>query len=124
VTTSSRNGSIVLRMRHGLDTRRVDGLQLVDHRKDRFEFLVHLARRDLVDFDAREVGDAMDVGESRSWLRAPEGEAEQVVVLRRAARDGEGVAPCGRPRTADALKCPAMAKPRQISAEDKVMMLS
>ena len=53
----------VLRVRHRHDARRVDGLELVDHRKDRIELRADFLRLRGVDFDARELRDAVDVGE-------------------------------------------------------------
>ena len=64
VTASSRSRSTTsCACDIGSTPRRVDGLQLVDHREDRLELGVHVGDRLRLDVDAREVGDAPDVVE-------------------------------------------------------------
>jgi len=58
---AQRRGHI-LRVRHRLDARRVDRLQLVDQREDRVELDANFFRLRSIDLDARKTGDAMDVG--------------------------------------------------------------
>ena len=55
----------VLRVRHRDDAGGVDRLQLVDQREDRFELAMDFGRGGGVDLDAREMGDAVDVGEGQ-----------------------------------------------------------
>ena len=52
----------VLRMGHRHHAGRVDGIELVDHREDRVELDANFLRLRGIDFDAREMRDALDVG--------------------------------------------------------------
>ena len=102
----------VLRVRHRLDARRVDRLQLVDQREDRVELRVDVARSRLVDVDSREMRDPQYVVDGE---RHGSGERSTAARLRRLFKTtGPGAQ----------HRAEVVIKPHQISAKATANRLS